>query len=148
MTEKPETIDQDNSVAKTPAAPAKKRRRSVLLVDDDSNLLRGLRRMLVDEDCELLTASSPAEARAILAVHHIDLVVSDNLMPGELGTEFVTDVRSQFPTMQLMILSGYMPKAAAHRMVEEVGVFRVLNKPCKSNEIAAAIREALAEADD
>lgn len=121
-----------------------KKGKTVLLVDDDGKLLRGLERGFADEDYELLTAISAAEAKVFLARQSVDLIVSDNLMPGILGTDFLAIVRKEYPHIKLMMLSGYMPAAAAQRALDEIGVFRVLNKPCKASDVALAIREALA----
>lgn len=119
-------------------------RKTVLLVDDDGKLLRGLERSFAEEDYELLTAVSAAEAKACLAKYPVDLILSDNLMPGMLGTDFLTEVRKEYPNVKLMMLSGYLPEAAAQRAIREIGVLQVLNKPCKASELAAAIRDALA----
>lgn len=118
--------------------------RTVLLVDDDAKLLRGLERSLAVEDYEILSAVSGAEAKAMLAKRSVDLVVSDNLMPGMLGTQLLADVRKAYPHIRLLLLSGYMPATVAQRAIDEIGVLRVLNKPCKASHVAAAIRESLA----
>lgn len=116
--------------------------KTVLVVDDDAKLLRGLERSFSDEPFRVLTAISPAEANVVLIKEHVDLIISDNLMSGTLGTDFLSDVRRNYPNIQLLILSGYIPPAAAKRAIEEIGVLRVLTKPCESSEIASAIREA------
>lgn len=117
--------------------------KTVLLVDDDGKLLRGLERSFADEDYQLITAVSAAEAKACLAKFSVDLILSDNLMPGVLGTQFLAEVRQEYPHVKLLMLSGYMPAAAAQRAMAEIGVLQVLNKPCKASEVAAAIRQAL-----
>ncbi|MFC1758996.1 response regulator [Planctomycetota bacterium] len=125
-------------------APKKK---TVLLVDDDAKLLQGLKRALSGEDYELYTAISPAEAKAFLNTCPVDLVLSDNLMPGVLGTEFLADVHSQYPTTKLMMLSGYLPPTAAQKAMDNIGISQILNKPCKASEVATAIRDVLASAE-
>lgn len=116
---------------------------TVLLVDDDPRLLRGLTRSFESEPFDVLTAISPAEGTAILAREKVDLVMSDNLMAGTLGVEFLEEVRKEFPSMKLMMLSGFMPPAAAERAKADLGVIQVLLKPCDAVDVAAAIREAL-----
>ena len=134
---------QDETIVNDSATD--KRRRTVLLVDDDAKLLRGLERSFSEEDYDLLTAVSAAEANVLLSKHHVDLVLSDNLMPGVLGTDFLANVRKQYPDIKLMILSGYIPEAAANRALDEIGVLRVLNKPARASVVASAIRLALSE---
>ena len=119
-------------------------RKTVLLVDDDTKLLRGLVRSLASE-YDILTAVSAAEAGVMLARNDVDLIISDNLMTGVLGTDFLTSVRKTYPHIKLLMLSGYMPPAAARRVMEELGVERVLSKPCDGDEVAAAIRSSLGD---
>lgn len=119
--------------------------KTVLLVDDDATLLRGLARIVADEGHNLHMAISAAEANAILARHRVDLVISDNLMSGVLGTEFLAGVRKRYPHIKLMMLSGYMPAAVAQRAIRETGVARILTKPCRTDDMVAAIRDVLAD---
>ena len=129
----------------TKPSRSERRRETVLLVDDDGRLLQGLLRSFADEQYEVLTAISAAEANVVLSRRHVDLVLSDNLMPGVLGAEFLAEVRKQHPEIKLMMLSGYMPPAAAQRAVKDLGILKVLTKPSQAREVAAAIREVLAK---
>ena len=65
----------------------------VLFVDDEQGVLDGLRRALRKEPYEVLTALSSEEALQILAEEDIDVVVSDENMPGMGGSEFLKTVR-------------------------------------------------------
>ena len=118
--------------------------KTILLVDDDAKLLRGLQRSFADEDFEILTALCPAEARVILEQHPVDLVISDNVMTGTLGTDFLVELRQKYPDLALMMLSGFVPRAATKSLLTEIGVFRILNKPCDSSVVAEAISDAFA----
>lgn len=115
---------------------------NILLVDDDAALTRGLKRYLC-EDFHVHTAICPAEANVIVSKVDVDLIVSDNLMTGVLGTEFLDGIHKSYPHIKLLMLSGYMPQAAAKRVVAESGVEQVLTKPCPSSVVVAAIRKAL-----
>jgi DNA-binding NarL/FixJ family response regulator len=64
-------------------------------------------------------------------------------MTGALGTEFLKEVHLSHPHIKLLMLSGYMPENAADRVVAQYGVEQVLTKPCPSEVVVAAIREAL-----
>ena len=115
---------------------------TILLVDDDAKLLRALKRHL-DDDYRVLTAISPGEAAVFLDREEIDLILCDNLMSGQLGTEFLESAGKKHPNIKLLMLSGYLPKAVAERVVNSCGVHKVLNKPCAIDEVELAIREAL-----
>lgn len=117
--------------------------RTVLLVDDDTKLLRALQRAMVEQDYRVVTAISAAEALAIIPNQNIDLILSDNLMAGTLGTEFLSEIRERFPQIILMMLSGYLPETTANRLKDEIGIARILNKPCDAANIVRAIKEEL-----
>ena len=116
--------------------------KTILLVDDDSKLLKALKRHLV-EDYRVLTAISPGEAVVFLGREEVDLILSDNLMSGALGTEFLESINKQYPSIKLLMLSGYLPETVAARVVNDCGVHMVLTKPCSITEVESAIQDAL-----
>ncbi|MFN9981731.1 MAG: response regulator, partial [bacterium] len=81
---------------------------NVLFVDDDSNVLSGLRRLLRGQrsEWEMEFASSGAEALALMAKHPIDVIVSDMRMPQMNGAELLTRVAKDYPKTVRFILSG------------------------------------------
>ena len=118
------------------------KRETILLVDDDSKLLRALKRHLA-EDYRVLTAISPGEAFVFLGREEVNLILSDNLMSGALGTDFLESVSKKYPHIKLLMLSGYLPETVAERVVNYGGVDKVLTKPCAITEVELVIREAL-----
>ena len=70
---------------------------TVLFVDDEAAILDGIRDALRREPLEIHTANSGTEALALLASRKIDVVVSDERMPGMSGSEFLTRVRRDHP---------------------------------------------------
>ena len=115
---------------------------TILLVDDDAKLLKALKRHL-DDNYQVLTAISPGEACAFLVREKVDLIVSDNLMSGELGTEFLKSISEKFPHIKLLMLSGYVPEVVAERVINDYGVQQVLIKPCAITDVELAIQQAL-----
>lgn len=117
--------------------------RTVLLVDDDADLLAGLRRALRTEPYRLLTADSAATALVELAHQSIDVVLSDEGMPGMRGTEFLARVQREYPDVVRMILTGQRNLDVAMRAINEGQVYRFFMKPCNSVELAHAIRQGI-----
>jgi two-component system probable response regulator PhcQ len=116
---------------------------TVLLVDDDSYLLDGLCRALHREPYDILRAGSAEEALEILCTQTVDVVVSDEEMPGMSGTVFLHHVRERYPDIIRFILTG---KATAHIAIEAInsgGITRFFIKPCDCAEIAVSIRQGL-----
>ncbi|MBK6921121.1 MAG: EAL domain-containing protein [Deltaproteobacteria bacterium] len=119
-------------------------RPSVLFVDDDPSVLANVRRGLWREPLEVLTAPSATAALAILRERSIDVVVSDEKMPGMGGAELLTVVRQLHPEVCRVLLSGQADVDAALRAINEARVFRFLTKPCPPQDLASCITEALA----
>jgi CheY-like chemotaxis protein len=75
-------------------------------VDDEKNPLT-LRKLVLERvGYQVLTASSAEEAMRSLAVNHVDLVVSDYLMPGVVGTELAKQIKKKHPQIPFILLSG------------------------------------------
>jgi two-component system probable response regulator PhcQ len=116
---------------------------TILLVDDEPNVTDALKRALRREPYEFLTAVSGAEAQQILERQHVDVVISDEQMPGMSGSEFLSKVRKQFPHTIRMILSGHASLEAAVRAINEGEVYRFFLKPCNPTDLIFTVQQAL-----
>ncbi|HEY2633383.1 MAG TPA: response regulator [Steroidobacteraceae bacterium] len=117
---------------------------TILLVDDEPNVTDALKRALRREPYEILTAISGPAALELLERHHIDVVISDEQMPGMSGSVFLSAVRKQFPHTIRMILSGQASLEAAVRAINEGEVYRFFLKPCNPTDLAFTVQQALA----
>jgi len=115
----------------------------LLLVDDEPNLTSALVRSLDRSQFEIFTADSAQKGLMILAGNDIDVVVSDERMPGMTGSQFLTEVRKQWPNTIRMILSGQADLEAAVRAINEGEVYRFLLKPCHPKELQMTILQGL-----
>ncbi len=120
---------------------------NVLLVDDDLNLLAGLRRTLRREPYEILVAQGATEAFEVLGTKAIDVIVSDEAMPGMSGTDFLARVSLIYPETIRIILTGNATLDTAVRAINEGKVYRFLTKPCNPFDLAITIRQALEHRD-
>src|SRR5208282_108119 len=85
----------------------------ILFVDDERNVLRSLERTFLDEDYEILTASSGAEGLSVLkSVSQVQVVISDYRMPEMTGVEFLREVCKGWPDTVRIVLSGYADTAS------------------------------------
>lgn len=124
-----------------------KRRRAVeprvLLVDDEPNVTEALRRSLRNEPYSVVSAASAREGLAILRAESIDVVVSDEQMPGMLGSELLAIVCREHPETIRIMLTGNATLQTAVAAINEGQIFRFLMKPCNGAELAVTIRQAL-----
>jgi response regulator RpfG family c-di-GMP phosphodiesterase len=113
----------------------------ILLVDDETNVLRALYRLL--RDYEISAVNSGEEALLLAKEKQFDLVITDYRMPGMDGVTFLCKLKKIQPDAVRMILTGYAALESAQQAINEAEVFRFINKPWNNVEIANAISRAL-----
>jgi CheY-like chemotaxis protein len=81
--------------------------KAAILCVDDEDIPRTLRKVVLQKQgYEVITASTGKEALAILATRHFDLVLTDQIMPGMMGTELTRHIKYAMPAMPVVIISG------------------------------------------
>lgn len=116
---------------------------SILIVDDDPKSRDLLREVFSREKYVLFAARSAEEALDILSGEKVDVVISDEMMPGMLGSEFLVRVRREYPDTVRIILTGHGNLESAIRAINEGEIFRFFTKPCNIVDLAATVRQAI-----
>jgi two-component system, probable response regulator PhcQ len=116
---------------------------TVLFVDDEPHVTQALKRALRKEPYVVLSAASADEALALMAREPVDVVISDELMPGLLGSDFLAMVYRKYPDTVRIMLTGHANLEAALRAINEGHVYRFLTKPCNELELRVTLRQAL-----
>lgn len=116
---------------------------SVLCVDDEPNILRSLHWML-HKDFDVMTAPDGHAALEMLRKHDFDVIVSDQRMPGMIGSEFLREACKLSPRAMRILLTGYSDMQAILRSINEGEVFRFVNKPWSNEELTTTVAEAAA----
>jgi CheY-like chemotaxis protein len=98
---------------------------TILCVDDEETP-RTLRKLILQKQgYHVVTAASGAEALELLNRTKIDLVLSDQMMPGMTGTELTKSVKAMRPAMPVILISGVneIPEDASYadRFISKVG---------------------------
>lgn len=115
----------------------------VLFVDDEPATTEGLKRTLYDEPFHILTARTAKEALHILKTESIDVVVSDEEMPGLGGLDFLALVWQKYPDTIRMLLTGKASLELIMRAINEGSIYRFFTKPCNEVDLAITVRQAL-----
>ena len=115
----------------------------VLFVDDEEAFLRGVSRAVSRHGYEVLTATSGEEGLTLLQDHDVDIVVSDDNMPGMSGAAFLSLVRDRHPDTVRIMLTGAPSMASAIKAINSGEVFRFLEKPCSTDMLALTMELAL-----
>ena len=117
------------------------RKAHLLFVDDEERIVNLLRTMFRAQ-YEVHTATSGQQALDIIAAHRIDVIVSDQRMPGMAGIELLSEVRKRSPATMRILLTGYSDLTAIVGSVNDGEVFRFINKPWDHDEIKGIIADA------
>ncbi len=115
----------------------------ILLIDDEQVVTRALKRALMSEPYKVLSTDSAQKALMILQQESIDVVVSDEQMPGMCGNEFLASIKSDYPDIIRIMLTGNAESSTAMRAINEGGVYRFLSKPCSGLDLAITLRHAI-----
>jgi CheY-like chemotaxis protein len=107
----------------------------VLAVDDDPLVLMNTTAMLEDLGHEVLEANSGEHAlRVLRRATDLDIVITDQLMPGMTGLQLVDAIRDDYPNIPVIIATGY-----ADLPSDTDASVRRLSKPFQQQELARAI---------
>jgi HD-like signal output (HDOD) protein len=111
----------------------------ILFVDDEGNILDGIRRMLHGDRkrWDMHFAVGGETALQACEAAPFDVVISDMRMPGMDGATLLGHIRDRFPATARIVLSGYSEAALATRTVPMA--HRFLTKPCNASELQSAI---------
>ncbi|MCB1184482.1 response regulator [bacterium] len=119
---------------------------TILVVEDEAAILLLCRRQLVQLGYRVLAIGSPAEALALAAAgeEHVDLLLTDVVMPSMNGSDLAGRLSATWPHLRTLFMSGYTANAIAHQGVLEPGV-HFLAKPYTRESLARAVRRVLGE---
>jgi two-component system, cell cycle sensor histidine kinase and response regulator CckA len=134
--------EMDRVQPEAPALPPGQAR--ILLVDDEASLLAVWSEALAGMGYQVTTATSGEEALAVFAEapDGFDLVLTDQIMPGLSGTDFVAGVRALRPGLPVIVWTGYSD-AAAREAATGLGVFDILTKPVRQADLGRSLERAL-----
>ncbi len=113
----------------------------VVIIDDEPIIVEGLTKAVhwAELNCAV-TGSAPDGQKGIELIRKVepDIVITDICMPGLSGLQMIAALRSEYPKMQITILTGYREFEYAREAIS-LGVTRFLLKPSKMDELKEAI---------
>ncbi len=114
----------------------------ILIVDDDPGTLASLSRAFALEGYTALTAPSAARGLDRLAEEPVDAILSDVVMPGMDGLEFLTHVREKAPDVPVILMSGQATLETAVKATR-LGALDFVEKPVGLDRLLLTLRNAL-----
>lgn len=120
---------------------------SILIVDDEKNIISALKRLLRNENYNIFSGNSGAEGLEILKNETVQLIISDQRMPGMNGTEFLSRVMQEHPDIIRIILSGYTDIDSITEAINKGHIYKFLLKPWNDSSLVLEIKQALDQYD-
>jgi DNA-binding NtrC family response regulator len=115
----------------------------ILVVDDEPNMLRLLKTILMDKTgYEVTTTNNPLEVNKMLQEDHFDLVITDLKMPLVDGIDLIGIVRTFDATMPIIVITAYGTIETAEEAIQK-GAYDFITKPFRKETILITIKRAL-----
>ena len=115
---------------------------SILIVDDEPSILQSLSGLLADEGFEIETAPNGYEGLKIVEERSPDLVLLDIWMPGIDGIETLKEIKKNYPTIPVIIITGHGTIETAVKATK-LGAYDLIEKPLSIDKVIVTINNAL-----
>ena len=128
---------QEKSIKTEPYLP------TILVVDDDPYVLKSMLRTLDKVDMRIITAASAEDGLQVLTQTEVDVVISDNCMPGMDGITFLERVKVLAPDITRIMLTGQATVKSAQEAINRSKIFEFLTKPWNSADLKGTILRSI-----
>jgi DNA-binding NtrC family response regulator len=129
------------TAAKLPSGPAEDRAR-LLFVDDEESILTTMR-IMFRRQYDVLLAGGGEQALDLLRQHDVDVIVSDQRMPGMVGVELLREARKIRPRAMRILLTGYSDFSAILGSINDGEIYRFVHKPWSNADLQDMIAQAV-----
>jgi response regulator RpfG family c-di-GMP phosphodiesterase len=129
------------TTAVSASEPATARPR-LLFVDDEESILTTMR-IMFRRQYDVLLASNGVQALELLRQHDVDVIVSDQRMPGMVGVEVLREARKIRPRSMRILLTGYSDFSAILGSINDGEIYRFVHKPWSNADLQGMIGEAV-----
>ena len=116
----------------------------IVVVDDERIVTSAFKTLLkVEGFSDAHFFNSPKDALTFLKDNQPDLVISDFLMPEMNGLEFLSEVKKLYPEVSKILLTGYADKENAIKAINEIGLYRYIEKPWNNDDLIINIKNGI-----
>ncbi|MCA1827944.1 MAG: response regulator [Myxococcales bacterium] len=116
--------------------------RRLLVVDDEAGVRSSLRRVLEADGYDVVEAGDGATALTMLQEQAFQVVISDQMMPGLSGVDFLKLVRVRHPQVVRIMLTGDRDPETTLRSINESEVYRFIRKPWNNRDLRTIVHFA------
>ena len=115
---------------------------SILYIDDEVHNLVAFKANF-RRDYKIFTTESVDEALTLLRENEIQIIITDQRMPGKTGVEFLQDIIKLFPNPIRILLTGYSDIEVVIDSINKGQVFRYISKPFNDMELKMTLENAM-----
>ncbi len=116
---------------------------AILLVDDEQSVCSALRRTFKKNKFRVFEANNGKQALDLLQNNSIDVVLSDQRMPGMTGTQLLSIVKNKYPNVGRIILSGQSDAKDLTDAINEANIYKFLPKPWNDQFLLETVHNAI-----
>lgn len=113
---------------------------NILVVDDDIDILSLINHELKNS-YKILTAENIPQAMVALKNHEIEIAICDERLAGESGSELLTEIKTHYPDIVRILISGYTDTNAIMNAINKANVFKFIVKPW-GKQLKSIVEEA------
>ena len=122
--------------------------KNIVIVDDDELVLSALKTLLKLEGFSNVNFfNSPLEALSYIRENKPSLILSDFMMSDMNGFEFLSQAKKLYPEISMILLTGYADKENAIRAINEVGLYKYIEKPWDNDDLIFNIKNGIERTD-
>ena len=122
--------------------------KNIVIVDDDELVISALKTLLKLEDFSNANFfTSPVKALEYIKEEKPALILSDFMMPEMNGFEFLSQAKKIHPEISMILLTGYADKENAIKAINEVGLYKYIEKPWDNDDLIMNIKNGIERTD-
>lgn len=116
----------------------------IVAVDDEKMVTSAFKALFkVEGYSDIHLFNNPKEAVEFLKENKPDLIISDFIMPEMNGLEFLTEAKKLHPEVSMILLTGYADKENAIKAINEIGLYKYIEKPWDNDDLMMNIRNGI-----
>lgn len=116
----------------------------IVVVDDEKMVTSAFKALFkVEGYSDIHLFNNPNEAVEFLRENKPDLIISDFMMPEMNGLEFLTEAKKLYNEVSMILLTGYADKENAIKAINEIGLYKYIEKPWDNDDLMMNIRNGI-----
>lgn len=112
----------------------------ILFVDDEKNILKSVKRLLLNEPFSLYTTTSPKEGLHLIENEEFSLIITDHRMPEMTGIELLEKAKTAAPDSIRVLITGYTDTNIAIEAINRGSISWFFPKPWENSELLQSVR--------